>query len=82
MQGIRALLISIGLGVLLGHGLGYFMAEFYWHNDGKTRGITYLYFECLGFAGGVAVGLVALAITLCKEKPAETENETGLTRSP
>jgi len=81
MQGIRALLISIGLGVLLGHGLGYFMAEFYWHNDGKTRAITYLCYECLGLAVGFIVGVVALALALSKE-PVETENRNGLNKSP
>lgn len=82
MHGIRALLISIGLGVLFGHGLGYFMAEFYWHNDGKTRAITYFYYECLGLAGGVIVGGVALALALTKRQPVESENRNGITRSP
>lgn len=81
MRGIRALIISIGLGVLLGHGFGYFMAEFYWHSDGKTRAITYFFYDCLGLAGGMFIGLIALGLALSREKPAETESGIGLTKS-
>lgn len=80
MHWTSALLIPIVLGGLVGRGLGFFMAEFYWHNDGKTRAITYFYFEGLGIAGGIAVGLVAMVFTLCTQR--ELEKGNGLSQSP
>ena len=77
---------SLTSGFLGGWLYGFYMAEFYWQNEGKTRANTYLYYEAIGCVVGIVLGALLVFWTCTKPgiRPLREEDDIqsgGLNRT-